>query len=262
MLLSPEKLLYQPAENIELRPMAYVKAVAGDVLTLSNVDGFAAGQAIDAYVPVSGAPGILGGVVSVAAKVAPAVVKSAKTLELAVGDGADVPVGSTLVGPPLISLGGTNGGVAFNATEENVFPEYDQVEGVVDAIPVMWTVNATFNLMEFDLKQWGMLLQMGYVTRALAAGPPAVTAADILADSYVGARPQRYGAVFTFAHQDPLATAAKIRLFMFKVASINGLQTAFTKRDPSGLEVNFQALADPDRPRGRRFYQIVAEIPV
>lgn len=356
MLLVPDNIKYQAPSNVELLPCGFLKEIDGDTLVMSNVDGFANGQAVQ-IIPRDGGPTLA----TLAA--ADAVDKVLKTLKLSavpaeqagtnevqtltggaaltgtpalVFDGYSTPtfpidavaatiqgllealpsvgagnvavaggplntatpltvtfqgdlakkdvnllvvnngsvaggaiavvettkgvpysalpsINSTVFGPSLIELGGTTGGMQFSAKPDNVNVEYDQVEGDVDVIPVHWNVEAKGTLLEFQLKQWGYISQLGYTLRAAA---PGVTGASIV-DQATG-RKVRFGARFTYDKQDP-NDPLKDYLVLYRVASIDGIETAFDKRTPSQLPFTFHALADPDRPRGNRFYELIQE---
>jgi hypothetical protein len=264
MIPIPENIKYQPASNIELVPIAYITGEptgTGKIFPVSNVDGFLDAQVCEIIFPD-------GARIATAALAATlSVSKLNKTLTFTAAPALptvpteSVYAGATIIGPPLVSLGGTNGGVTFQAKPDVVNVEIDQVEGDVDAIPVHWNVSAAFTLMEFSLDQWGYASQMGYSLRAAstsAAGSSPINSANII-DTATG-RVQKFGARFTFDKQDPTVTTLKDKLLLYKVAAIDGVDTKFMKRDVSSLAVTFKGLADPARPRGKRFYQLIQEL--
>lgn len=355
MILVPENIKYQPAENVELLPCAFLISQAGAVLTVSNVDGFADGQAIQVQ-PQNGSPSFLTLAASNAVNRAnktltltgsPAEVGGTNEVQTATGgvaatgsfalvyDGYSTPalavsanaaavqaalealpnigtgnilvaggplntatpmtftfraalakrnvnlmvvnnvavsgltitiaettpgvpysplpsISSTILGPELLPLGGTTGGIQFAAKPENVPVEYDQKKVDVDMIQTHYNVEARGTLMEFDLKQWGYISQQGYRLRAAATGLPGATIVDNMA------RALRFGVRFTYAKQDP-NDPLKDRLLLYRVASMEGIEMAFDRRSPSNLPFTFHCLSDPGRPVGRDVYEFIQE---
>jgi hypothetical protein len=161
-------------------------------------------------------------------------------------------INSTVIGPQLISLGGTTGGVQFSAKPENVMVEYDQKRVDVEVVQTHYTVEIRGVLAEVDMKQWGYVSQQGYRLRAAATGLPGATIVDNMA------RAVRFGARFTYPKQDPNDTL-KDRLLLYRVASLEGIEAGFDKRNPTNLAFTFHCLADPGRPAGQDVYELVQE---
>jgi hypothetical protein len=355
MILVPENIKYQAAENIELLPCAFMTGQNGAILSVSNVDGFANGQAITIQ-PKNGSPSFLtlagsnavdkanktltlsgvpaeaagtnevqtatGGVTvagsyalvfdgystpALAAAAVAATVQAAlealpsigtgnilvaggplnsatpmtftfqgalakKNVNLIVVNSVAVTAGtisivqttpgvpysplpsinSTILGPELLALGGTTGGVQFSAKPDNVNVEYDQKRVDVDVVQVHYTVEARGTLMEFDAKQWGMVSQQGYRLRSAATGIPGATIIDFMG------RAQRFGARFTFPKQDP-NNALKDYLLLYRIASMEGIETSLGRRDPTNLPFTFHCLSDPGRAAGSDVYEIIQE---
>lgn len=355
MILVPDSIKYQPAENIELLPCAYLVGQAGAVLTVSNVDGFADGMNIQIQ-PKNGSPSFL----KLAAS--NSVNKLAKTLTLTgvpaeatgtnevqtltgsgtlagsyalVYEGYSTPmlaagavaatvqaalealpnigvgnilvaggplntvtpmtltfrvalgkknvslivvnsiaitasaitvaettpgvpysplpsINSTILGPEILPLGGTTGGLQFSAKPENTMIDYDQKKVDVDVIQTHYSVDVRGTLAEMDNKQWGIMTQQGYRLRSAATG---VTGATII--DFMG-RALRYGARFTFPKQDP-TDPLKDYLLLYRVASMEGIESGFSRRDSSTLPFSFHALSDPGRPAGSDVYEIIQE---
>lgn len=223
---------------------------------LSNIDGFANGQGCTVIFP----DGKTYGVVLAATAAVDKLNKTVTLLStpiLPTTPAETTWVGATILGPTVIALGGTSGGVRFSAKPDNVMVEYDQVEGDVDSVPVHWNVQAAFTLQEMSLPEWGVLSQQGYSVRAATVTAGGINGANIV-DSASG-RVMKFGARFTFDKQDPTETVLKDYLLIYKVASLEGVETNFDKRTPTTLATTLKGLADPDRPRGKRFYQFMQE---
>lgn len=244
----PDHIKYEPAENIELVPTAYVYADSVlAVVPVSQTGGFANAQSLLVIAPDWTLQ-------TLALAASSAVNKKNRTLTLSAAPSSPILKGSSIIGPSLMDLGGTNGGVQWAAKPDNVNIEIDQVEVDVRRKAVHWNVDARFSLAEFDVKQWGMVSQLGYTIVPAATGVKGFVMIDQLGDF-----PISFGSVFTYHSADPTEDVLKDKVILWNVASVEGIETSTTKRDATMLPVGFHALGDPLRPRNKRVWRIIQE---
>ena len=246
MNLTPENVQFGAAKDIQIRPFAMVKAGAtATVLPVTTVEGFVVGQSCI----IERTTGV-----ALAAVVIDAINALTKTITFAgVGFSVAPGEGDTLVGPVLLELGGTSDGVSVAITPELVTVDYDQVPMDVEQRPVHYSGDVRFTLREFNLKQYGLLAQMGYVARAAGAG---ITEANVI-DLAVG-RKNKYGVRFIIEDDDN--PALNTYLTFWRVGSLEGLTYTHAKRESTNLPVGFHALADGGRPKAQMMGQIIQEI--
>lgn len=168
-------------------------------------------------------------------------------------------VGSDILGPTLLTIGGTTEGLTYREVPATQDIEFDQVEGMVGTVFTSWSVEISTRLLEWKLDEIGFLTQNGYSTRAAGSG---VTGAKIMDELQVCSSP--FGLLVTFEKQDCADVAAGLKDYLLIYRAINtaGFDTVFSKTAPRGTPLTFRGYADPSRPRGKRFRRIVSEFQI